>query len=284
MLLLAENTVQNAQETWIDTFRQLMHYYVPPLESTAEVNVGGIVAVAFGLFLVFRGGRYERHVVTGFALVLGGYLGHLLAGLINAPGPITVALCSVALAAIAYKTFNWWLAIGSVIVLFAIGLTFQLGHGDLKAYLPQDAQYSKRIENDKISLASPEQQVRNLNADWRTQLSRIGENMLGEVRKFDFASWIIPVAMAVLGAVLAYWALRTFAIFWLGFIGANISVLGACTIICANSDLRDSMFAKPHVPAFIVLGIWVLGLIWQAREARFPKKPAPSADGGESKS
>lgn len=280
---------ETAHGIWIEKFRQVMHYYVPPLESTAEVNVGGLVAIAFGLFLAFRGGKHERHIVTGFALVLGGYIGHLLSGyigFISAPGPITVAVCAVGLAAIAFKTYNVWLAGGSVIVLFAIGLTLQLGKGDLHRYLPQAAQSSPGIRDGMIvGLPDKSQQLRNQNADWRTQWSRIAENILDEVRGFQWTNWVIPLAAALLGAALAYWALRTFAIFWLGFIGANIAVLGGCIILSANwHELRDRLFSNPEVPAFITLGIWVLGLIWQARALRFPGKAAPAAEAGESKS
>lgn len=279
----------SAKDIWIEKFRQVMHYYVPPLEPTAEVNVGALVAIAFGLFLVFRGGKHERHVVTGFALVLGGYIGHLLSryiGFVSAPGPITIAICAVALAAIAYKTYTLWLAGGSVVVLFCIGLTFQLGSRDLNKFLPQSNQYSPGIEDGMIAgLPEKSQQIRNQNADWQTQLSRIGENVVSEIREFEWVSWVIPVAAAIFGAALAFWALRTFAIFWLGFIGANIAVIGGCTVLCANwNNLRDPLFGQPHIPAFIALGLWTLGLIWQARSARFPKKSAAPAEGGENKS
>lgn len=283
--MLAQVTAETAREQWVDAFRQLMEHCVPPIAATPEVIVGAIFAIALGVGLVFRGGKYECQIVMAFALLFGGYLGYYLSRKLGLPGPITIALTSIGATALAYKTYKLWLATGSVIVLFAIGMTLQLGRGDLSSYLPQPEQINGPIdvENARIQLPSAQQQESNQHPDWRSQLSRIGENIAAQVREFDFFAWILPISAAVLGAALAYWALQTFAILWLGFLGANMAVLGGCTLICCKwPDMRDAIFGQPHVPAYVVMGLWLVGLIWQAKEARFPKKMLPSADGDDS--
>jgi len=284
-MLLAQTTTETASERWIDAFRQLMEHCVPPIAATPEVIVGALFAIVLGIGLVFRGGKFERQIVMAFALLFGGYLGYYLSNTFGLPGPITIAITSIGATALAFKTYKLWLATGSVVVLFAIGMTLQLGRGDLSSYLPQPEQMNGPVDVEKarIQLPTPEQQQDNQNPDWRTQLSRIGENIAAAVRDFDFFAWILPITAAVLGAALAYWALQTFAILWLGFLGANLAVLAGCTLICCKwPDMRDAIFGSPHVPAYVVLGLWVVGLIWQAKEARFPKKILPSSDGDDS--
>jgi hypothetical protein len=105
-------------------------------------------------------------------------------------------------------------------------------------------------------------------------LNLVGERIGAELKQFGLSGWLVPVCAAIVGGVLAFWALRAFAIIWLGFIGAHIAVIGGATILSANwHEVRNSMFAAPQYPAAIALGLWFLGLILQAKEARFPKKP-----------
>lgn len=250
-----------------------MEYYVPPVESTPAINVGGLVAVIAGLILVFRGGKFERIVVTAFSLVFGGWLGYQLSVKLNLPGPFTVAVAGIALAAIGFKFYKMWLAAGSVFVLFGIAVAFQLGQGDLQRYLPTAERVSNAITGGKISLPTPEQQLRNSRNDWRDQLRFVAERIGDELKEFGLSGWLLPVCAAIIGGVLAYWALRAFAVIWLGFIGAHITIVGSATILCANwPDVRNSMFANPQYPAAAAVGLWLLGLILQAKEARFPKK------------
>jgi hypothetical protein len=261
------------QTVWIEKFRQVLEYYVPPVESTPAVNVGGLVAIIAGLILVFRGGKFERIVVAAFSLVLGGWLGYQLSVRLNLPGPFTVAVAGIALAAIGFKFYKMWLAAGSVFVLFGIAVAFQLGQGDLQRYLPTSERVSNTISGGKITLPSPEQQLRNSRNDWRDQVKFVLEKVGDELKQFGLSGWLLPVCAAIIGGVLAYWALRAFAVIWLGFIGAHIAVIGASTILCANwHDVRNSMFANPQFPAAAALGLWLLGLVLQAKEARFPKK------------
>ncbi|MCG8406652.1 MAG: hypothetical protein MI923_15765 [Phycisphaerales bacterium] len=278
--MLAANT---SQEAWLETFRQLLHHHLEPLQSTPAVNVGSLVAVAVGLFLVFRGGKFERFLVCAFALVLGGWLGHYLSVLIDVPGPITIAISGIVFSVVAYKSYRAWLAAGSVIVLFGLAVIFQLGRGDLERYLPTAS--NQKVVDDKVTLPSKEVQLKNLYPEWKEQMSNVGEKAMAQLREFKISGWLIPVAAAIVGGLLAYWALRAFAIVWIGFLGSGMAVLGGSTVLCANwPDFRDSLFTNPQYPAAIIVGLWLLGLIWQAKEARFPKKTARESDGDASKS
>ena len=273
------------QETWIESFRELMHYCIPPLESTPLVNVVGIVAMAVGLFLVVRGGKFERLLVCAFALVLGGWLGYQLSMVLKSSGPITIAVTSVVVSVIAYRTYRWWLAAGSVAVLFGLALMFQLGRGDLGKYLPAADQTGPPIVGDKIALVAKDVQINNLHPQWREQIAKIGEKVWGEMKDLGLVGWLIPIAAAIVGGMLAYWALRMFAVVWLGFIGAHLAVLGGSTVLCANWDtFRDSLFAHPRYPAGIAVGVWLLGLILQAKEARFPRQKPAEVDKAPAKS
>ncbi len=268
------------QTAWVEKFRLILEHYVPPLDSSPAVNVGGLVAIILGLLLVFRGGKFEKIVVTGFALVVGGWLGYRLSTWLDLPGPFTVALAGLALAAVGFKFYKAWLAAGSVFVLFFIAVSFQLIQGDLRQYVPSEPGF-----RGKVTLPTPEQQIRNSRNDWRDQLKFVGEKVQNELRGFGLSGWILPVFAAIVGGALAYWALRAFAVVWLGFIGAHIAVVGGATILCANwHEVRDSMFASPQVPSGIAIGLWVLGLILQAKEARFPKKPSQPAEKEPAKS
>lgn len=274
--MLAEIT----QAAWIEKFRQVMEHYVPPLESSPAVNVGGLVAIIIGVALVFRGGKFEKIVVTAFTLLVGCWLGYKLAVWLNLPAPFTIAIVGLGSAGVGFKFYKAWLAAGSVFVLFAVAVTFQLGQGDLQRYLPSPQQF-----NGRVVLPSPDQQIRNSRNDWRDQLKFIGERIQTELKDFGLTGWVLPVFAALVGGALAYWALRAFAVVWLGFIGSHMAVLGGATILCANwHEVRDSLFASPQFPAVAAIGLWMLGLIFQAKEARFPKKPVKEADKEPAKS
>ena len=274
------------QQLWIERLQAFLHYYLPPVESTPAVNVGGLIAVVAGLVLVFRGGKYERLVVCAFALVTGGWLGYRLSVLADMPGPITVAISGVLLSVVAYKTYRWWLAAGSVAVLFGLALGFQLGRGDLGRYLPNNEQIHTPIQGDKIGgLVSKADQIGNLHPHFKDQVRKMGEQLLAEIKQLDVVSWVVPIAAAIAGGLLAFWALRTFAVVWLGLLGAGMSVLGALAVLCANwPALRDHLFAKPQVAAGIAIGLWLIGLTLQAKASRFPKKVAREAEKDSAKS
>lgn len=273
--MLLANT---AQDDWLKTFQELMHHLLPALPSTPAVNVGGLAAIIAGMFLVFRAGRFERIIVCAFALVAGGLIGQRLAVFINGPVPVTIAIAAVTLAALAYKTYRVWLATGSVVVLFMLATMFQLGRSDLQEKLLRLLQDSDTMRGERISLpANQEEQLRNLHDAARRQFELIKENVTAELRKFGVGGWVIPVAAAIIGGMLAFWALRAFSVVWIGFIGAHVAVLGACTVLFANWPVtRDAAFGHPHYVAYVALALWLIGLVIQAKEARFPRKSAPA--------
>jgi len=213
-------------------------------------------------------------MITAVGVALGTWLGIQLASFVGTPAPITAAIGAVIVAAIAFKTFRIWLVMGSIVTLFFIATTYQLGQGDLTRYLP--AQVKNHIERNE--LPSAEEQIKNLHGDekWarvKSVTDRVGE----ELRNLGPKGWLLPAIAAAIGAVLAWKALNIFAIAWMGLLGAFTAVLGGTTFISSYwPDTRTSLTANPHILAGVMIGLWLLGLIYQAKEARLPKsKPAP---------
>jgi hypothetical protein len=268
-------------QTWIETFRQLLQYYVPPLEPTPGLVFGSLAVALAGLFLAFRSAKFERLVVCIFALLLGGWIGWRLSIIVGTPGPISMAVVGVALTALAYRTYKFWLASGSVIVVFCLAMTLQLGRGDLKRYIPTIEQRDRQIREGLIQrLPSTEEQLRQLHPQVTDQIAKIKERIAIEMQSLGPMGWLVPIAGAIIGGLLAYWTLRVFVVVWLGLVGSLMTVLGGTTFLCAQwPSLRTSILSEPRVPAGIVLGLWLLGLILQAKDARLParkEKPAPA--------
>ncbi len=278
--------LQPETEAWLDALRDLLHHYLPPLEPSPPVVVGALALVAVGLVLVFRGGRFERVLVCAFAFAVGGWIGQQLAAFFELPGPISVAIAGLLLTVVAYKTYRAWLAAGSVVFLFSIALMFELGQGDLTRYLPTLDQPDRPLIADKISaLPSKDEQMKNLYHEWREQIAEMGRKLLDEMKQLGLAGWIVPLAAAVAGGLLAFWALRAFAVVWLGFIGAVLFVLGALGLVCAiRPNVRETLFAHPQYIAAAAIGLWLVGLILQAKAARFPRRPPQPAEKTTAKS
>jgi hypothetical protein len=55
--------------------------------------------------------------------------------------------------------------------------------------------------------------------------------------------------------------------------------LGAATFLCAHwPNVRTWLISEPQYPVGFTIGLWLLGLILQAKEARIPtKKRSPGA-------
>ncbi|MFH1417013.1 MAG: hypothetical protein ABII12_01820 [Planctomycetota bacterium] len=274
------------QRVWVETLQELLRHYLPPLQSSPAVNAGSLIAFIAGLCLVFRGWKSERMVVSLFAVILGAWLGYQVSRLAGTPGPISAALGAVLLTLIAYRTYKAWLAVGSVLVLFTLAVIFQLGRGDLQRYLPTFDQASARIREDGLSrLPSLQEQAAEFNPDWRNLAGQIKEKVVAQLKNLGPAGWLLPVAAAILGGLLAYWALRAFSVIWLGFVGAVITVFGVATFLCAHwPDLRTAQIAHPQIPAAVAIGLWLLGLIYQAKQVRLPKNKArqPAQDSDKS--
>ncbi len=261
------------QRVWVETLQELLRHYLPPLQSSPAVNAGSLIALIAGLCLVFRGWKSERMVVSIFALILGAWLGHQVSRLAGTPGPISAALGAIILTLLAYRTYKAWLAVGSVLVLFTFAVFFQLGRGDLQRYLPTFDAASARIQEDGLSrLPSLKEQAAEFDPDWRNLAGQIKEKVVEQLKNLGPAGWLLPVAAAILGGLLAFWALRAFSVIWLGFVGAIIAVLGVATFLCAHwPSLRTAQIAHPQIPAATAIGLWLLGLIYQAKQVRLPK-------------
>lgn len=268
--------------TWLKTFQELLKYYLPPFDQNSPaLNVGSLVAIVTGVFLTFRCARYERGVVCVFALFAGSWAGYRVSLLANTPGPISAALGAVVLAAIAYRTYRWWLAAGSVLVLFSIATLFQLGRGDLQRYLPAAGE-NRSAPTNSVQLSSPGEQERNLYPAAQDQLAKIKERVWAELSNLGPRGWLLPALAAIVGGFLAFWALKTFAVIWIGLVGAAMAVIGLSTFVGAHWPVvRDNFINQPQIVAYSVMGLWLLGLVLQAKEARFPKRKPASGGGGE---
>lgn len=279
-------TPQLDQETWLGTFQELLRYYLPPLESSPLVNVGSLAAVALGFFLVFRSWKFERFVVASFGLVIGAWLGYWLSLIVGTPKPVTAAVVAVGMTVVAYRTYRWWLACGSVVILFCLAIVFQLGRGDLQRYLPDLAEGLPTIQGDMIEqLPSAEEMASNMYPKWSDQLAKMKDPLLRELKALGPVGWLFPVAAAIVGGLLAYWALRAFSVIWLGFAGAVVFLLGAATFLSTHwPNVRTWLIAEPQYPAGFAIGLWLLGLILQAKEARIPKKQSAKPAGAQESS
>ncbi|MEE8384939.1 MAG: hypothetical protein V3S01_03370 [Dehalococcoidia bacterium] len=261
-------------ETWLRTLQDLLRYYLPPPSPSPLTKFGGLAAVAAGVFLVCRSWKFERFVVSCFGLLVGAWVGYWISLLLGTSAPIPAAVGAVAMTALAYQTYRWWLAFGSVTILFGTAVVFQLGRGDLQRYLPHPNEGSRMIGADIIEgLPSRLEQDRNLHPSWSDQIARMKEPVKEELKALGPIGWLLPVAAAILGGLLAYWALRAFAVMWLGLLGAIMVSLGTATFLCAHwPNVRTWLISEPLYPAGFTIGLWLLGLILQAKEARIPTK------------
>lgn len=263
---------QSDASVWLDKFQEFVHYCLPAIQLSPTVTVSSLVAVVVGLALAFRSNKLLRPMITALGVVVGIYVGIQLANFVGTPAPITAAIGAVAAAAVAYKTFRIWLVIGSIVTLFFIATTYQLGQGDLTRYLPAPAK--NYIE--KVELPTAAEQHKNLHTEKWAHLENVGQKVNEELRNLGPRGWLLPALAAAVGAVLAWKALNLFAIAWVGLLGAVTTVLGSATFISAYwPDTRTSLTANPHILAGAMIGLWLLGLIYQAKEARLPKSKAP---------
>ncbi|MCZ6698702.1 MAG: hypothetical protein O7F76_10070 [Planctomycetota bacterium] len=271
----------NAEENWLDSFQQLIKHYVPDLDgSSPEINVACLVAIGIGIFMALRSAKCLRWMVTCFGLVAGAWLGIVLAKFVGTPKPITSAVAAVALSVVAYKTYKVWLVGGSVLALFLIAVGYQIGQGDLNRYLEDPKQ---AIRDGKIQLLTPEEQRMKIDPSRLELLEKLGDRVGEELKSLGPTRWILPVGAAIVGGFLAWKALNVFAVVWMGLLGAVMAVMGGATFLCAHwPDLRTPMTEKPLYIAGSMIGLWILGLIIQAKEARFPKaKPKDKAESAE---
>lgn len=271
MMVATEETV-----TWATTFQALLRHYLPPVQNTPLVNVAGLLAIGLGAFLAFRCWKYEHFVISACGVFIGVWLGYAVAVRLGIASPIPCAIGAVALTGLAYRTYRCWLAAGSVVVLFIAAIVFQLGRGDLQRYLPEIQDQNRPLSGDWISRLPKDAQEMssNLYTNWAAQVAKLEEPVVRALKELGPMGWLVPVGAALLGGLLAYWALQGFAVVWMGFIGALLMVMGGLVFISAHwPDAQPWIIAQPHYPAGAILGCWLLGLILQAKDARIPKKP-----------
>ena len=261
-------------KAWLQTLQELLHYYVPELQPSPALVFGSLAAIGAGLFLVFRSGKSERMVVSCFGFLLGGWIGWKASDLVGTPGPISAAVIGLILTVIAYRTYRIWLAGGSVVVLFLAATTFQLGRGDLARYLPVVDTARGKTEGARVlELPTSEEQQRNQLNQAAVQFEKFKEKVASELQGLGPVGWLLPLAAAVVGAILAFWALRVFTIVWLGLFGAMLAVIGGMTLICAQwPGMRNTLFGEPRIAMAAIAGLWIAGMLLQAKEARLPKR------------
>jgi len=264
---------QSDAAIWIDKFQQFVHYSLEPIQATPTVITSSLVAVVIGMALAFRSNKLLRPLITALGVIIGTYVGIKLATFVGTPAPITAAIGAVIVAAVAFKTFRIWLVVGSIVTLFFIATTYQLGQGDLTRYLP--ATVKNHIERNELPTA--DEQHKNLHVEKWAHLQSVGNRVGEELRNLGPQGWLLPAIAAAIGAVLAWKALNMFAIAWVSLLGAVTAVLGGSTFICSYwPDTRTAITAHPHILGGTMIGLWLLGLIFQAKEARLPK-PKPAA-------
>jgi len=272
-----------AENDWVQTFQGLVNHLVPPMEGSPALSLSAasLVFVAAGLVMALRGGKLLRWLVTFFGLVIGTWVGIELAGFVGTPRPITAAVCGLGVSIIAYRTYKMWLVGGSVVVLFVGGLCYELGEGDLTRYVRDQ---TTEFQDDMIGgLPTPEEQKAKYFPTRTELMQRLGRQAWSELESLGPTGWILPLGAAIVGGLLAWKALTIFAIVWIGFVGAMMTVLGAFTFLGAHwANLRMPMMDNPQILAGVVLVLWIGGLILQAKEARIPAAAA-KPEGGDSK-
>lgn len=263
---------QSDASAWLDKFQEFVHYCLPAIQISPTITVSSLVAVVVGLALAFRSNKLLRPMVTAMGVVVGIWIGIRLAAFVGTPAPITAAIGAVVVAAVAFKTYRIWLVMGSIVTLFFIATTYQLGQGDLTRYLPAPAKnYIERVE-----LPTAQEQHKNLHTEKWAHLENVGQRINEELRNLGPRGWLLPALAAIVGGVLAWKALNLFAIAWMSLLGAVTAVIGGATFVSSYwPDTRTSLTANPHVLAGVMIGLWLLGLIYQAKEARLPKSKAP---------
>jgi len=281
--ILAQDTAaETTRQAWLDTVQALLLHYLPPIPPTAPVYVGSLLVFGAGLFLVFRTKKFARAIVSIFGCLLGAWLGARVAAFVGAPGPILAAIGAVGLTLIAHRTYRVWLAIGSTVVLFAAAMVIQLGRPEVLQRFVEDPQGTTRaVQSGEIHLPSAEEQARNLHPTAADELNKLKDRIWAELENMGPIGWLIPLAAAIVGVMLAIWALSLFAVIWIGFVGAVLSVMGACTFLSAQwPDMRTAIINAPQYPAGAIIVLWLGGLLLQAKEARLPKKQ-PAKKGGD---
>ncbi|MCK6455150.1 MAG: hypothetical protein L6Q92_01270 [Phycisphaerae bacterium] len=259
-----------ADASWLTTLQALLHYYLPPVQQSPTSVTACTVAAMVGIIIAFRSARLAASLVCLAGVGLGALGGFRLAEWIQTPGPISAAAVGAVGGIFAYRTHRIWLGAGSIIVLVTAALIYQLGqNGDWAALLPESAG-AIRANGGGVTLVEPAEQMKNLYPKTSEQVRRLVDTVAAELRGWGVRGWLVPAVGLLFGVVLAIWALQLVAVAWLALLGSILAVVGIAGLLAmASPTMQPELIKRPELLVAAVGGLWVFGLVWQAKLARF---------------
>jgi hypothetical protein len=267
-------------QDWMKTLQDLLHYYLPAMKPSVASVGACLVATAVGLVVAFRSAKVARGLVCLVGLALGAGAGYQIALMAGGPAPVSAAIGGVVLGAIAWRTYKFWLAIGSVVAIVGAAMMFQLvSRGDLSAVL-RELNEGKHQPGSQIvgRLPTASEQLDNLSGQSRQQLEKAWSSLSGQFKSWGLSGWVWPALALVAGIILALWALQVVAVMWLGLVGACLAVGGALGLAMMQfPQAQEEVIRRPDYLLGAVAIVWVFGLVWQAKSGRLGGKPAAKA-------
>lgn len=272
--------------TWLRTLQSLLHYYLPPIEKSPQTVGGCLGATVLGLVLAFRSAMIAQWLVALVGAGVGALAGYRVAELIQTPGPISAAVGGLLAGVLAYRTHRWWLAGGSVVALVGAAFVYQLAaNGDLARLVPDANGAAGTAQSaPRVRLATPAEQLNNLYPRQREQIAKLWSQVVNQMKAWSARGWVVPVVGLIAGVILAWWALRVIAVVWIALVGALLAVGGGTGLVLLLSpETQKEVVRRPDFVLAVAAGIWILGLVWQAKAARFGRtvgkaKPAAKAN------
>lgn len=260
---------------WLETFQSLMHYCLPSVQRSSSGVGICVVLLIGGLIVAFRSARVARWLVALAGVLVGAIVGVQLALKLGGPSAVCGAAGAAVVGLVAWRTHKLWLAAGSVVALSSLVTSYQLLAAGEFPKLLEDMNRRAAGEKPVVKLVSPAEQLANLHPDTEQRLERLWNGVTTTMKSWGITGWLIPAVGLVVGVALAIWALQMFAVIWLALLGAVAAVSGASGLLFMFAPETQQAFVRePHWPLSIVAGIWVLGMVWQAKNARFGAKPA----------
>ncbi len=269
----------NSQD-WIKTFQELLHYYLPVMKPSVAAVGACLAAVAVGMVVAFRSAKVARGLVCLLGLAIGAGAGYQIALMAGGPAPVSAAIGGVVLGAIAWRTYKFWLAIGSVVAIVGAAMAFQLvSRGDLSTVL-REVNEGRNPAGTQIvgRLPTASEQLNNLSGESRQKLEKAWGSLTEQFKTWGLSGWIWPALALVAGIILALWALQVMAVMWLGLVGAGLAVGGALGLAMMQfPQAQQDVIRRPDYLLGAVAVVWVFGLVWQAKSGRLGGKPAVKA-------
>lgn len=269
----------NSQD-WMKTLQELLHYYLPVMKPSVAAVGACLGAIAAGLVVSFRSAKVARGLVCLVGLALGAGAGYQIALMAGGPAPVSAAIGGVVLGAIAWRTYKFWLAIGSVVAIVGAAMAFQLvSRGDLSTVLREVNGVQRQAGSQIVGrLPTASEQLDNLSGQSRQHLERAWASLTAQFKSWGLSGWVWPALALVAGIILALWALQVIAVMWLGLVGAGLAVGGALGLAMMQfPQVQQEVIQRPDYLLGAVAVIWVFGLVWQAKSGRLGGKPAAKA-------